>query len=92
MIFLNFAYIFSIWILITELSNRIMGTQTMKRFNTFLLCFLVCISAIYAQKSVTGKVVDSSGEALFGVHVLEAGTTNGTYWTYLDNIRISIDN
>lgn len=55
-----------------------MGTQTVKRYNIFLLCFLVCISAIYAQKSVTGKVVDSSGEALFGVHVLEAGTTNGT--------------
>lgn len=26
------------------------------------------------------------------VHTHAAGTTNGTYWTYLDNIRIQIDN
>jgi TonB-linked SusC/RagA family outer membrane protein len=33
---------------------------------------------LFAQKSVTGKVVDETGETVIGVNVVEKGTTNGT--------------
>ena len=34
--------------------------------------------SVFAQKSITGKVVDASGEPLIGVNVLVKGTTVGT--------------
>jgi TonB-linked SusC/RagA family outer membrane protein len=51
-----------------------------------LLAGLIIFSAsVYAQKSVTGKVTDESGEGLPGVNVVEKGTTNGTI-TDIDGI------
>lgn len=45
-----------------------------------LLCFclLAWSVALLAQKTITGKVTDPSGEALIGVNILEVGTPNGT--------------
>ena len=42
-------------------------------------------ASAFAQKSVTGKVVDEHGEGLPGVNVVEKGTTNGTI-TDIDGI------
>ncbi|MDR1747378.1 MAG: TonB-dependent receptor [Tannerella sp.] len=43
-----------------------------------LLCILGCSSlAAFAQKSVSGTVVDDKGEAVIGANVVEKGTTNG---------------
>ncbi|MCD8293123.1 MAG: carboxypeptidase-like regulatory domain-containing protein, partial [Prevotellaceae bacterium] len=47
------------------------------------LCFMVLLSVLaigaYAQnKSVTGTVVDTTGESVIGASVLVQGTTNGT--------------
>ncbi len=50
---------------------------------TFLVLLISSINVAFAQKVVTGKVVDTSGEALCGVHVSEVGTTNGAF-TQLD--------
>lgn len=47
----------------------------------FLLIFLVATTQIYAQSGghdVSGKVVDSEGEALIGVNVYVQGTLKGT--------------
>lgn len=43
-----------------------------------LLLFLLHFSFLFAQKEISGKVVDDTGTALPGVNVLEKGTSNGT--------------
>lgn len=47
----------------------------MKKFYAFILTFL-CFAITIAQ-NVTGKVVDENNEPMFGVNVIEKGTTNG---------------
>jgi TonB-linked SusC/RagA family outer membrane protein len=43
-----------------------------------LLCILGCCSlAAFAQKRVTGTVIDTNGEPVIGANVIEKGTTNG---------------
>lgn len=56
-----------------------------------VLLGLICFSAAsYAQKTVTGKVVDEDGQTLPGVNVVEKGTTNGTI-TDIDGVyRLNI--
>ncbi len=50
----------------------------MKYFFILLITILSTLNISKAQRSVTGKVTDESGNALPGVSVLEQGTTNGT--------------
>ena len=53
----------------------------LKRKLSFILIFLVAISAVSAQDNgvaITGEVKDANGELLPGVSVVEKGTTNGT--------------
>jgi len=56
-----------------------------------VLLGLICFSAAsYAQKTVTGKVVDEDGQTIPGVNVVEKGTTNGTI-TDIDGVyRLNI--
>ncbi len=52
-----------------------------KLFTKSLLALAVVLfvaSAAVAQRTVSGTVTDSDGEALIGANVLEKGTTNGT--------------
>jgi TonB-linked SusC/RagA family outer membrane protein len=42
-----------------------------------MLCILACSLTAFAQKTVSGRVVDVSGEAVVGANVGEKGTTNG---------------
>ncbi len=47
----------------------------------YLLAFLITMlnaALLIAQHTVTGSVIDASGEPLIGVNILEQGTTNGT--------------
>ncbi len=57
--------------------RRFLSTRLLR---TLLVMFaLICFSAAsYAQKTVSGKVVDDQGQTLPGVNVMEKGTTNGT--------------
>ncbi len=43
-----------------------------------LMCFSVFTLTAYAQKNVTGKVLDEQGEPLIGVNVMVKGTSVGT--------------
>jgi TonB-linked SusC/RagA family outer membrane protein len=42
-----------------------------------MLCLLGCAVSVFAQKRVSGTVVDAGGEAIIGANVVEKGTTNG---------------
>ncbi|MEM0938365.1 MAG: SusC/RagA family TonB-linked outer membrane protein [Bacteroidota bacterium] len=55
-----------------------------------VLVLSVMVSAI-AQRTVSGKVTDESGESLPGVNVLIQGTTTGTQTDLDGNFRISVD-
>ncbi len=53
----------------------------MKQFNKaiVLLVLLLCISNLYAQRSINGVVLSGSdGQPLIGANVVEENTTNGT--------------
>lgn len=54
---------------------------------TLLLC-----SFIYAQKTVTGKVVDVNNMPLIGVNVIIKGTTTGTTTDFDGNYSLNIEN
>lgn len=68
----------------------------MKHFNTLWsrMVLTVLVSAVslfaYAQQSVTGTVVDETGEPLIGVSILVKGTTNGSITDFDGNF--SFDN
>ena len=50
----------------------------MKNF-ILILCLATFSQWAYAQnKQITGRVVDTKGEAAIGASILEKGTTNGT--------------
>lgn len=46
---------------------------------------------LVAKSTVTGKITDSSGDALPGATVLEKGTTNGTVSDFEGSFSISVD-
>ncbi|WP_321373152.1 TonB-dependent receptor [uncultured Draconibacterium sp.] len=50
----------------------------MQKLLLFLAVFIVSINSAVAQKSITGKVIDETGEPLPGVSVFVEGTTIGT--------------
>lgn len=49
-----------------------------KRLLLFTSLVLFLSVSAWAQRTVSGKITDSQGEALIGVNVLEVGTSNGT--------------
>jgi hypothetical protein len=57
-----------------------------------MLCILSCSLAVFAQKRVTGTVVDSDGEAIIGTNVVEKGTTNGTITDVEGNFTLTVQN
>lgn len=52
---------------------------------------LIVIFGAFAQRTVSGKVTDDSGEGLPGVNVVIKGTTNGVTTDLDGNYRISVD-
>ena len=57
--------------------RRFLKTSLLR--SLLVLLTLICFSAAsYAQKTVSGTVVDEQGQTLPGVNVMEKGTTNGT--------------
>ncbi|MFT6020781.1 MAG: ferric enterobactin receptor, partial [Saprospiraceae bacterium] len=60
------------------------------RIFTTLFSFLLVASLVTAQKTISGKVTDSSNEALIGVNILEVGTSNGTVSDLEGNYRVNV--
>ncbi|WP_420575713.1 SusC/RagA family TonB-linked outer membrane protein [Ekhidna sp.] len=63
----------------------------MKRILLLITLFSVAISFSMAQRTVSGKVTDDSGESLPGVNVVIKGTTTGTTTDLEGNYRLSVD-
>ena len=64
----------------------------MKRSLLLSFAFLIVIAFnAMAQRTVSGKVIDETGEALPGVNVVIKGTTTGTTTNLDGNYRISVD-
>jgi len=59
----------------------------------FLFSFLI-LSPVFAQTgvSISGKVIDNSGEPLIGVNVQEKGTTNGNITNYDGEYILNVSN
>ncbi|MDR2026594.1 MAG: TonB-dependent receptor [Prevotellaceae bacterium] len=50
----------------------------MKNFILFFLCSYACVTAVYGQRVITGKVTGPGGEPLSSVTVIVSGTNTGT--------------
>ena len=53
------------------------GTNVLRRL-MFLALVALCTSGTWAQKQVSGTVVDAAGESIIGASVMVKGTTTGT--------------
>ena len=58
-----------------------------------LLCtlFFFAVASVMAQRTVSGKVTDDTGEGLPGVNVVIKGTTNGTTTDLDGNFSLSVE-
>jgi len=58
---------------------------------TLSLFFLLAVSlSVMAQQTVSGKIIDSDGESMIGVNILEVGTSNGTVTDFDGNFSITV--
>ena len=53
--------------------------------------FFFAVASVMAQRTVSGKVTDDTGEGLPGVNVVIKGTTNGTTTDLDGNFSLSVD-
>lgn len=63
----------------------------MKRILLLTALFFMAVTCLIAQRTVSGKVTDDSGEGLPGVNVVIKGTTTGVTTDLDGNYQISID-
>lgn len=63
----------------------------MKRILLLTTLFFFAIASVMAQRTVSGKVTDDSGQGLPGVNVVIKGTTTGVTTDLDGNYRISVD-
>lgn len=61
----------------------------MKKFYLLVVTILLGVS-VYAQRNVTGKVVDEAGEGLIGASVTVKGSTTGTITDFSGNFNIEV--
>ena len=60
------------------------------RILTTLVALMFLATFANAQKTVTGKIVDTVGESLIGVNILESGTSNGTVTDFDGNFKLTV--
>lgn len=63
----------------------------MKKFFFLMMLCLLAVAQALAQRTVTGKVTDESGEGLPGVNVLIKGTATGTQTDLDGNYRLALN-
>ena len=50
---------------------------------------MLCSMTMYAQKKITGQVLEPNGQAIIGATILEKGTTNGTTTDFDGNFELT---
>ncbi|WP_179213405.1 SusC/RagA family TonB-linked outer membrane protein [Ekhidna lutea] len=63
----------------------------MKKFFFSLMVCLFALTQVHAQRTVSGKVTDDTGETLPGVNVVIKGTTTGTTTDLDGNYRLQVN-
>lgn len=63
----------------------------MKKFFFSMIVCLLALTQVYAQRTVSGRITDDTGEGLPGVNVLIKGTTTGTQTDIDGNYRLSVE-
>ena len=61
----------------------------LKQFFFLVLFSVLSVSALAQSKTVSGTVVDASGEGIIGSSILVKGTTNGTITDFDGNFKLS---
>lgn len=62
----------------------------MKRICLFFLLLLCTVGAMGQKRSITGVVVDMTGEPIIGASIVEIGTTNGTVTDIVGKFSLSV--
>lgn len=84
--------------------NRMLFSRVFVKVSTCVVLAAGCLpSVLYAEssgkpivqdilqnKSVSGRVVDSKGEAIIGANIMEKGTTNGTITDFNGNFTLKV--
>lgn len=84
--------------------NRMLFSRVFVKVSTCVVLAAGCLpSVLYAEssgkpivqdilqnKSVSGRVVDSKGEAIIGANIMEKGTTNGTITDFDGNFTLKV--
>ena len=74
-----------------EKSRRmIMSSATVARRWVLSVVALLLCSMAYSQQTVTGTIVDETGETVIGATIIEKGTTNGTVSDFDGNFSINV--
>ncbi|WP_420575939.1 SusC/RagA family TonB-linked outer membrane protein [Ekhidna sp.] len=63
----------------------------MKKFFFSMMACLLVMAYAHAQRTVSGKVTDDTGEPLIGVNVVIKGTTSGTTTDIDGNYRVQVN-
>ena len=74
-----------------EKSRRmIMSSAAVARRWVLSVVALLLCSMAYSQQTVTGTIVDETGETVIGATIIEKGTTNGTVSDFDGNFSINV--
>ena len=71
-----------------QVTDKLLSGTNVLRQLMFLALMALCTSSAFAQKQVSGTVVDATGEAIIGASVIVKGTSTGTVTDFDGNFTI----
>ena len=71
-----------------QVTDKLMSGANVLRRLMFLALVALCTSGAWAQKQVSGTVVDAAGEAVIGASVMVKGTSTGTITDFDGNFTL----
>ncbi|MBQ6309809.1 MAG: carboxypeptidase-like regulatory domain-containing protein, partial [Prevotella sp.] len=61
-----------------QITDKWVSGISLLRHLMFLALMVFCTSSVFAQKKVTGTVIDATGEPVIGASVMVKGSSNGS--------------
>ena len=71
-----------------QVTDKLLSGTNVLRQLMFLALMALCTSSAFAQKQVSGTVVDATGEAIIGASVVVKGTSTGTVTDFDGNFTL----